>query len=128
MLSGAWDTAAKTEAVNYWWGMDSGALDVELSEQLPEGVRGLGEILKRELAAGTLHPFQIPIRDQNGLVRNDGSRDLSPEEIMGMDWLCENVEGEIPPFEDLLPASREMTRLLGVYRDSLPPEKEEPQL
>ena len=128
VLSGAWDTAAKTEAVNYWWGMDSGALDVELSEQLPEGVRGLGEILKRELAAGTLHPFQIPIRDQNGLVRNDGSRDLSPEEIMGMDWLCENVEGEIPPFEDLLPASREMTRLLGVYRDSLPPEKEEPQL
>ncbi len=128
VLSGAWDTAAKTEAVNYWWGMDSGALDVELSEQLPEGVRGLGEILKRELAAGTLHPFRIPIRDQNGLVRNDGSRDLSPEEIMGMDWLCENVEGEIPPFEDLLPASREMTRLLGVYRDSLPPEKEEPQL
>ena len=39
VLSGAWDTAAKTEAVNYWWGMDSGALDVELSEQLPEGVR-----------------------------------------------------------------------------------------
>ena len=114
--------------MNYWWGMDSGALDVELSEQLTQGVRGLGEILKKGLASGTLHPFRIQILDQSGTVRSDGSRDLSPEEIMGMDWLCDNVEGQIPPFEDLLPASREMTRLLGVYRDSLPPEKEEPQL
>ena len=128
VLNGGWDTGAKSEAVNYWWGMDSGALDVELSEQLPRGVRGLGEILKRDLASGTLHPFKIEILDQNGLVRNDGSRDLNPEEIMGMDWLCDNVVGRIPPFEELLPVSREMTRLLGVYRDSLPPEKEEPQL
>ncbi len=47
---------------------------------------------------------------------------------MRMDWLCENIEGTLPAFEDLLPFSRETVRLLGVYRGWLPPEKEEKQL
>ena len=41
-----------------------------------------------------------------------------------MDWLCENVEGEIPPFEKIAPFARDMVRELGVYRDSIPMEKE----
>ena len=41
-----------------------------------------------------------------------------------MDWLCENVEGEIPPFETIIPAARGMVRLQGVYREEIPPEKE----
>jgi hypothetical protein len=36
-----------------------------------------------------------------------------------MDWLCENVIGEIPPFEQILPMSRTMVRELGIYRDSI---------
>ena len=47
---------------------------------------------------------------------------------MQMDWLAENVDGEIPPFDKLLPMSRDTVRLLGVYREQLPPEKEAPQL
>ena len=42
-----------------------------------------------------------------------------------MDWLCDNVEGTIPAFDELLPNSQEMVRLLGVYRDKIPPETEE---
>ena len=41
-----------------------------------------------------------------------------------MDWLCDNIVGEIPPFEDILPISRRMVRELGVYKDTIPPEKE----
>jgi hypothetical protein len=41
-----------------------------------------------------------------------------------MDWLCENVIGEIPPFEEILPVSRNMVRELGIHRDTIPPEKE----
>ena len=47
---------------------------------------------------------------------------------MQMDWLCENVIGRIPGFDDLLPMSQNMVRLLGIYRDSIPPEKEQVQL
>ena len=47
---------------------------------------------------------------------------------MTMDWLCAEVDGSIPAFEELRPASHGMVRTLGVYRDQLPPEKEESQL
>ena len=42
-----------------------------------------------------------------------------------MDWLCSNVEGSIPQFDQLLPQSRNLVRLLGIYRESIPPEIEE---
>ena len=47
------------------------------------------------------------------------------EELMQMDWLCDNVEGTIPAYESLLPRSRKLVRLLGIYRESIPPEIEE---
>ncbi len=127
IFSGGWDTLRSREgdrAVNYWWGMDSGVIDVQLSEALPEGVRHLAEILKKGLSDGSLDPYQRVIYDQNGVLRNDGKQGLSPEELMYMDWLCDNVDGRIPQFEELLPMSQNMVRLLGIYRDELPPEKE----
>ena len=45
---------------------------------------------------------------------------------MQMDWLCDNVEGKIPAFDELLPQSRNLVRLLGIYRESIPPEIKEP--
>ena len=42
-----------------------------------------------------------------------------------MDWLLDCVEGSIPSFEELLPMARPMVRLQGVYRDQIPPEKED---
>jgi hypothetical protein len=41
-----------------------------------------------------------------------------------MDWLCDNVIGSIPQFEEILPYSQNMVRELGVYRDRIPAEKE----
>ena len=53
---------------------------------------------------------------------------LSPEEILHMDWLCGNVRGSIPQYDALLPMAKPMVRLLGLYRDSLQPEKRGPLL
>jgi len=125
IMSGTWDSSRdKNRAVNYWWGMDSGVVDVQLSGRLPEGVRVLADLLRKGLQDGTLDPFRRAITDQAGTLRNDGSRSLTPDEILHMDWLCDNVEGEIPTFEQILPASRAMVRELGVYRDEIPAEKE----
>jgi hypothetical protein len=41
-----------------------------------------------------------------------------------MDWLCDNVIGQIPTFDKILPVSQNMVRELGVYRDKIPTEKE----
>ena len=66
--------------------------------------------------------------DQEGIVRNDGSRWLSPAEILHMDWLSDTIEGRIPAFSELLPVAQSIVRLLGVYREEIPPKKDGPIL
>ena len=111
-------------AINYWLGMDSGVIDIELSDKLPAGVRTLAELLRKNLIEGTLDPFARKIIAQDGSVKNDGTQFLTPKERLNMDWLCENVIGSIPTFDQILPMSRTMVRELGVYRDSIPAAKE----
>jgi hypothetical protein len=106
--------------------MDTGVIDVKLSDQLPAGVRVLAELLRKGLQEGILDPFRRPIIAQDGTVKNDGSRSFTPDEILHMDWLCSNVEGRIPDFDEILPISQPMVRALGVYRDEIPAEKEAP--
>ena len=130
IFNGGWEalSANGDKAVNYWWGMNSRVVDVLLSEDLPAGVRQLVKILQLGVTGGSIEPFRRPLRSQDGQVRSDGERWFSPEEILHMDWLCDCVEGDIPAFTDLLPMSRSIVRLQGVYRDAIPPEKEAPLL
>ena len=128
ILSGGWKKEkGDVTALNYWLGMDSGVIGVQLSDKLPEGVRQMALLLKKGLMEGTLDPFMRKIIAQDGTVKNDGTRRMSPEELLRMDWLCENVVGKIPPFEDIIPISHNMVRELGLYRDTIPTEKEKRQ-
>lgn len=127
-LKGSLETGPIDKAVNLWLGLDSGVIDVQLSDELPDGVRALAELLKSGLAKGEIDPFRGRISDQNGVLRCDGKTGLSPEAISKMDWLCDNVDGTIPGFDELLPGAREMVRLLGLYRDDLTAVKGEKQL
>jgi basic membrane lipoprotein Med (substrate-binding protein (PBP1-ABC) superfamily) len=122
VLSGSWEEKSGT-AVNYWWGMSSGVIDVKLSDQIPEGVYRLAEMLRAGLRRGMIDPFCRKIVAQDGTVKNDGSRGLSPEEILHMDWLCENVHGTIPTLDEILPMSKPIVKLLGVH----PEEREKAQ-
>ena len=123
ILSGTWEDNAQ-KAVNYWWGVRSGVIDVVLSDRLPEGLRILINTLRRGLRDGSVDPFRRKVIAQDGTVINDGTRSLSMDELLHMDWLCKNVEGSIPGFDELLPYARPTVRELGIYRDSIPPEKE----
>lgn len=128
ILNGGWDALNSGkddhQAVNYWWGIASGAIDLWTSPDLPEGVQNLVQILKRGLMDDSITPFHRRIRSQDGILRNDGERWFTPEEIMHMDWLCDAVEGSIPKFEELIPQAQAIVRLQGVYRDQILPEKE----
>ena len=115
----------KDKAVNDWWGMSTGAVDLMLDRDLPEGMKRLADLLKNGIISGEIDPFLTKIKDQNGRDVCDGIQTPSLEELMQMDWLCENVNGHIPAFDELLPQSRKLVRLLGIYRESIPPEIEE---
>ena len=125
ILTGGWKTdKEESTALNYWLGMDSGVIGINLSDKLPEGVRQMAKILRKAMCDSEVDPFRRRIVSQDGTVQNDGSRTFTPDQVMRMDWLCSNVIGQIPPFEEILPASQRMVRELGVYRDSNPAEKE----
>lgn len=126
VLTGAWKTDKQNpKAVNYWLGMDSGVIDIELSDRLPEGIRSLAEQLRQALRSKTIDPFLRKIVAQDGSVKNDGTQTFSPETLLKMDWLCDNVCGRIPAFDELLPQSQPLVRKLGIYRDTIPPQKED---
>ena len=114
IMSGSWENEKEGQIMNLWWGMSSGVIDVALSPDLPEGVRTLAEILKAGITNGTLDPFMRKILDQQGKVRNDGTKSFTPAELMHMDWLCENVEGGFPTYEEILPIARPMVDILGI--------------
>ena len=127
ILQGHWEDNAfgsAAQAVNYWWGMQSGVVDFMMPNDLPEGVQTLAKMLKKELSGESLLPFFRTIVAQDGTVQSDGTRLFSPQEILRMDWLCDSVDGEIPPFERVLPMAQSIVRLEGIYRDTLPPQEE----
>lgn len=118
------DDKANLRAVNYWLGMDSGVIDISLSDRLPVGVHMMAELLCKSMRERTLDPFRRKLTTQDGRLISDGSRRLSPDELLRMDWLCHNVIGDIPTFDELLPMSQSIVRELGVYKDTIPAIKE----
>ena len=122
VLSGSYDQKKAPEAINYWWGMDSGVIDVQMTELVPEGIRTLAEAMMDRIKTGALLPFQRELVSQDGEMKNDGSRDLSSRELLTMDYLLEGVEGAIPAYEELLPMSRALVRELGLHPEDLPQE------
>ena len=125
IFAGGWKREkGESTAVNYWLGMDSGVIGIRLSEKLPEGVRQMAKILEQGLKDGTLDPFRRRIVTQDGTVKSDGTHVFSPEELLHMDWLCGNIVGSIPSFQEILPVSQNMVRELGIYRDRIPAQEE----
>ena len=109
------------EALNYWWGMSAGIVDVELSDMLPEAQRALVEVLRQPIMSGRLDPFAGVLRDQAGTVVSDGSGRLASDEIVRMRWLNENIVGRLPEQCELSEDGLEHVEVSGVI--PLDPEK-----
>ena len=130
IFSGSWEALGDhaQKAVNYWWGLSSGVVDIRPSAFIPESMAELAELFKRGIVSGVISPFHRRIVSSDGRLINDGSRWLSPEEILHIDWLCDRVRGSIPGYDELLDMAKPLVRLQGVYRDRIAPEKDEIQI
>ena len=128
ILSGEWESASvsnkRERAVNYWWGIANGVIGIEYTQRIPEGTQALANLLIDGIRHGSVDPFLRKITSQDGTVRNDGTNIFTASELLHMDWLCDNVIGTLPAYEALSEKAKEITRLQGVHRDQIPPERQ----
>ena len=119
IMDGRWkydeDTSAK-KAINYWWGMAEGVVDVVFSKYMPIGTKRLVELLKSTISSEVFNPFSGILYSQAGVVSRDPYRILAPEEIMTMDWLAENVIGSIPGKEELKEQAEPVIKQQGIKK------------
>lgn len=87
---------ADGQALNYYWGMSSGVVDVICARRVPEGTLRLSGLMKEGLRQGVISPFYGALSDQKGALRVEAGKRLESFDIVNMDWLYENVHGEIP--------------------------------
>ncbi len=101
-------------AVNYWWGMSAGVVDVILSKNLPYASTKAVLALRRLIAGGSVNPFEGEIRTQSGILKGPDTPPLTDKEIITMDWLCDNIDGEIPDTWELADDIKKTVKVSGV--------------
>ncbi len=100
-------------ALNYYWGMSAGVVGLQCSDKLPPATRRLAALLQESIRSGACNPFLGPLYTQSGRVlENDAP--LTPQQIINMDYLMENVIGAIPRYEDLSEIGKATVDLVGV--------------
>ena len=91
----------KDQATNYWWGMISGVVDIELSEGLSPYTKRLIDQLRQDIIDGRFDLF--------------GSG-LDSKDIITMDQLNENIIGEIPKIDILKDEAKTTVKYSGVEK------------
>ena len=123
VLNGTWkedDATSKSRAINYWWGMSSGAVDLIYSQDLPQSTKQLVDLLRSNICSETLIPFSGDLRAQDGTVMNKSGETIPPRDIITMDWLVDNVVGSIPSILDLTEEGQAVAKMQGVSKTLLP--------
>lgn len=116
ILSGTWDNSTLTKdhkALNFWFGMKSGVVDVILSRELGYASRKMTEALKKGIVEEMLNPFGGELRSQEGIIKKETDPRLSGEEIVNMHWLNDNIIGTIPPIEAFNERAQYLMRISG---------------
>ncbi len=91
VLDGSWQSG------DTWGGFDQHLVQMSpYNEAIPADVVTMAEQAQADIVAGSLHPFEGPIIDQQGRqVIGAGAR-LTDEELLAMDYYVEGVLGELP--------------------------------
>ncbi|BAZ10147.1 basic membrane lipoprotein [Calothrix sp. NIES-4071] len=82
---------------NTWYGIAQGMVDISpMNAVIPLDIQNLVNQKRNEIIQGIAHPFEGPIKDQNGIVRVSKGKNLDDKAQLEMDWYVEGVEGTIP--------------------------------
>ena len=114
VFAGTWDSAPGGRAINYWWGLKSGAERVEYPTRLNDGTMQLLKMAERQLCDGKIQVFPTESYSQGHTLHHAASGIYTPKELMEMDWLEECVEGELPSYDELDAKTRSLLNVNGL--------------
>lgn len=123
VLNGTWkedDAASGSRAINYWWGLSAGVVDLIYSQDLPQGTKRLVELLRNDICSETLIPFSGELYAQDGTSMSKSDQIIPPKEIITMDWLMDNVEGIIPAITELTEEAQTVAKMQGLSKTQAP--------
>ncbi len=103
-----------SKALNYYWGMSAGVVDVRCSDKLPDCTRRLALVLRDSIRSGICTIFQGPLFAQGGVQKAVKGQVLTPEQIINMDWLAENIVGSLPAYEEMTEVGKATVGIVGV--------------
>jgi simple sugar transport system substrate-binding protein len=91
-LDGSWTGGRKNRL-----GIKEGVVVLTpLNAAIPADVARLFDTKKQAIVAGSLLPFAGPIKDNSGSVRVPAGGSLSVEDMAGINWYVDGVDGSVP--------------------------------
>mgnify|MGYP000451667859 CR=1 FL=1 len=117
ILSGSWkkeEEGDKVSALNYWWGMSSGAVDIIYGGGLNSETRKIVDLVRHSIIKGEFMPFSGELKNQAGEIMNKADETLDPDEVIEMDWLLDNVVGKVPEYDELSDDSKLLVMNQGI--------------
>lgn len=112
------------KALNYYWGMSAGVIDVWCSDELSMPTRRFIDFLKESIKQNICIPFLTPLITQSGEVIGEGQKSLTLDQIINMDYLAANVIGEIPKYSDLNDMGKATVDTVGIEKSQNDPKQE----
>lgn len=92
VLEGTWKPKGR------WLGLGPGGF-VRMTTQnaaIPDDVMAHMRAQEKAIIEGKAHPFTGPIKDQDGKLRVPAGKAMPDEELRGINWLVEGIQGSLP--------------------------------
>ncbi|MFQ5971111.1 MAG: BMP family ABC transporter substrate-binding protein [Alphaproteobacteria bacterium] len=91
VLDGTWSSQA------IWGGIRDGMVEIApLNSAVPRDLADLVARRQQQITAGEFHPFQGPVRDQEGTVRVPEGSTMSDGDLLQMDYYVGGIVGKLP--------------------------------
>ncbi|MBQ3418326.1 MAG: BMP family ABC transporter substrate-binding protein [Ruminococcus sp.] len=103
-----------SRALNYYWGMSAGVVDIEYAPALGLASRRYADFFRDSLIRGAATPFLTPFYQQNGEIVGSRQHELSLDQIINMDYLADNVIGSIPAYDELNAVGKSTVEAVGI--------------
>ncbi len=90
VMDGSW------KSQDVWGGFAMNMVEMSDYKNMPDDVKAMAADTAAKIESGEIHPFQGPIRKQDGAEVIGAGERLPDEVLLGMNYYVEGVDGELP--------------------------------